>query len=316
MEKEGKFSCVCCQYKTERKSSWKNHLLTAKHKVNIIAYKKNVKPYFCECCKYATDKKSSFNNHLSTKKHANNIFLKIDVFKYECVHCEKKYKSNAGLWCHEKKCKKKSEKLVDKVDKEMIMKLLEQNGDLQKQIIELSSKPTTMIQNTKNVQNKFNLQVFLNETCKNAMNMSDFIHSLVISNEDFENMGKLGYVQGISNILIRGLNQLDQTERPCHCTDKKRETLYIKQNNVWSKENAKEIMKQVILDVSFKNVKKIPFWKAEHPKCEDVKTQQYLDYITILNQVMTGIHPDKDADIDKIVRNISSSITLDKLILA
>ena len=229
-----------------------------------------------------------------------------------------------------KKCIKKKDFLynvVDQVvhqvmDKSKLTELIQQNQDLilenkefKEKLFELASKPTIV---QKNIQNnkQFNLNIFLNETCKHAMNMSDFVNSLVIHNEDFENMGKLGYVQGISNILIRGLKGLDQHERPCHCTDKKRETLYIKQNNVWSKENAKEIMKQVILDVSFKNVKKIPFWKAEHPKCEDVKTQQYLDYITILNQVMTGIHPDKDADIDKIVRNISSSITLDKLIVA
>jgi hypothetical protein len=203
-------------------------------------------------------------------------------------------------------------KLVTVFDNEVIMKLLQENQEFKEKLFELASKPTIV---QKNIQNnkQFNLNIFLNETCKHAMNMSDFVNSLVICNEDFENMGKLGYVQGISNILIRGLKGLDQTERPCHCTDKKRETLYVKQNNVWNKEQAVDIMKQVILDVSYKNVKKIPFWKAEHPSCEDTSTQKYLEYITILNQVMTGIHPDKETDIDKIVRNVAHSVVLDKI---
>jgi hypothetical protein len=193
--------------------------------------------------------------------------------------------------------------------------LILENKDFKEKLYDLANKPNNIVNNTKNIVNNnkhFNLQVFLNETCKNAMNMSEFIHSLVIRDEDFENMGKLGYVQGISNILIRGLQGLDKTERPCHCTDKKREIIYIKENNVWTKEQAVEILKQVILDVSFKNVKKIPVWKADHPDCEDTNSKKYLEYIYILNQVMTGIHPDKETDIEKIVRNVSQSIVLDK----
>jgi len=199
--------------------------------------------------------------------------------------------------------------LVDVVDNSMVMELMKQNSELQKQLLELASKPTNIINNVNNKQ--FNLNIFLNETCKNAMNLSEFVQSLVIRNEEFENMGKLGYVQGISNILIRGLKELDETKRPLHCTDRKRETLYIKENNVWNKELSIEKMKQLVLDVSFKNVRKIPAWKADHPGCDDTSSNKYMDYVQILNQVMTGIHPDKESDIDKIIRNVASSVTID-----
>jgi len=206
--------------------------------------------------------------------------------------------------------------MPENIDKKWIMKVLEQNQELimenkdfKDKLYELASKPSSIIHNTKQ---HFNIQVFLNETCKNAMNLSEFVNSLVIRNEEFENMGKLGYAQGISNILIRGLKELDETKRPMHCTDKKRETVYIKENNVWNKELSQEKMKQLVLDVSFKNVRKIPLWKAEHPDCEDTSSHKYMDYIQILNQVMTGIHPDKESDIQKIIRNIVTEVYVTK----
>jgi len=276
------------------------------------------KPLFvCELCQFITHDKKDFRRHLFTRKHLQAVnnghkckqYMKNSALdnQFACGNCKKVYAHYASLWKHKKLCKA-GEKLVDIVDKSMVMELMKQNSELQKQLIELSSKPTIV----NNVNNKqFNLNIFLNETCKNAMNLSDFVNSLVIKNEEFENMGKLGYVQGISNILIRGLKDLDETKRPMHCTDKKRETLYIKENNVWNKELSIDKMKQLILDVSFKNVRKIPAWKAEHPGCEDASSYKYMDYIQILNQVMTGIHPDKDSDIDKIIRNVAFAVTID-----
>jgi len=240
--------------------------------------------------------------------------IKTNSTMYKCI-CGNTYASRQGIHKHKKICLGKTPDNIglNEIDKSMMVTLMKQNGELQKQIIELSNKTSisTVIQN--NCNNKqFNLNIFLNETCKNAMNLSDFVNSLVIKNEEFENMGKLGYVQGISNILIRGLKDLDETRRPMHCTDKKRETLYIKENNVWKKELSRDKMKQLILDVSFKNVRKIPAWKAEHPGCEDASSYKYMDYVQILNQVMTGIHPDCDGDINKIIRNISLSVVLQK----
>jgi len=291
--------------------------------------------FYCDFCDYITSRSYHYERHVSTLKHKkcvksgkNGIPKNQDCLGKNVCECGKIYSYLSGLYRHKKNCKKGqkgAEILIDVNKEKMVLELIKQNQELilenkdfKEKLYELATKPTNIVNNNVNktiVNNNkhFNLNIFLNETCKNAMNMSDFIHSLVIRNEDFENMGKLGYVQGISNILIRGLKELDKTERPCHCTDKKREIIYIKENNVWNKEKALEIMKQVILDVSFKNVKKIPVWKADHPDCEDTNTKRYLEYITILNQVMTGIHPDKDTDIEKIVRNVAHSVHLSKI---
>jgi hypothetical protein len=273
-------------------------------------------PWICNICETTYANEKNYKKHVLTAKHTKRV-TNGDIFgdnKIWKCECGKSYQFRQGISRHKKKCK-----FMDPKKNDWILQVLEQNQKLildnkefKEKLLELSSKPT-IVNKVKHVQNKqFNLNIFLNETCKHAMNMSDFINSLVICNEDFENMGKLGYIQGISNILIRGLKGLDQTERPCHCTDKKREILYIKQNNVWNKEQVMDIMKQVILDVSYKNVKKIPFWKAEHPHCEDTSTQKYLEYIAILNQIMTGIHPDKETDLHKIFRNVAHSVILDK----
>jgi len=290
-KKQPTFSCAFCLFETHNKNSWTKHILTLKH--------------------------------LKCEKQT-----KMDTFSckmYKCP-CGKSYQRSQGLSKHKKMCKEKAQKNVQEMSKNVFLELLEQNKEIildnkefKEKLLEIASKPTnstTIVNNnTRNVQNNkhFNLNFFLNETCKNAMNLSDFVQSLVIKNEEFEDMGKLGYVQGISNILIRGLKELDETERPMHCTDKKRETVYIKENNVWNKELSREKMKQLVLDVSFKNVRKIPTWKADHPGCEDASSYKYMDYVQILNQVMSGIHPDTESDINKIIRNVYSVVTLDKM---
>jgi len=317
------FSCCLCHFYTSNTTLYHRHLETDKHNKRNVQYLAKQEAinqkYRCEKCDYVTFKKSSYVQHMASKKHEQKMIQKEDpdILKerYTCHHCKKEYMSRAGLWGHTKKCTQQSMKpLTEVADKDMIVALLKQNSELQKQMLELASKPSTIVNHhTKNIHNKqFNIQVYLNETCKNAMNLSDFVSSLVIRNEEFENMGKLGYVQGISNILIRGLRELDETKRPMHCTDKKRETLYIKENNVWNKELSREKMKQLVLDVSFKNVRNIPVWKADHPECDDTSSQKYMDYIKILNQVMTGIHPDSENDINKIIRNVSHEVIVGK----
>jgi len=279
----------------------------------------NYSIFVCKICTFNCINKNDYKRHLLTRKHQNQVNKLTEVngnsLKTQqdiCSYCGKTYSNRSGLWKHKQKCDKK----VEPFDNQYIKQILEQNKELilenkefKDKLYELASKPSMVVHNNNNKQ--FNLNIFLNETCKNAMNLSEFISSLVIKNEEFENMGKLGYVEGISRILIRGLRELDETKRPMHCTDKKRETLYIKENDVWNKELSQEKMKQLVLDVSFKNVRKIPAWKADHPGCDDTSSHKYLDYIQILNQVMTGIHPDKDADVEKIIRNVAASVTID-----
>jgi hypothetical protein len=290
-EKTGVFCCEPCEFKTRDKQDYKRHLLTLKHS----------KTTSMVCKSYNVSVKTALDK------------------QFQCSKCDRSYAHHSSLWKHKQKCFVTKADASSSMDNNLIMQILEQNKELilenkdfKDKLYELASKPS-IINNTKNIHNKqFNLNIFLNETCKNAMNLSDFVQSLVIKNEEFENMGKLGYVEGISRILIRGLKELDETKRPLHCTDRKRETLYIKENNVWNKELSREKMQQLVLDVSFKNVRKIPAWKADHPDCDDTSSNKYMDYVQILNQVMTGIHPDSEGDINKIIRNVASEVYVTK----
>ena len=198
--------------------------------------------------------------------------------------------------------------------------LLMENKEFKSLIMDLVAKPIPAINTniTNNVNNhnsnnkQFNLQFFLNETCKNAMNITEFVDSLEIKSCELEDFGKLGYIQGISNIFIRGLKELDETERPLHCTDKKREILYIKHNNIWEKDSDKEKMIKTIKDIANKNFKRIPKWKQDNPLSEDNSTKKHMEYMHILNQVMTGITPDDEVGINKIIKKIALEVYIDK----
>jgi hypothetical protein len=210
-------------------------------------------------------------------------------------------------------------------DTELVKFLLKENQEFKQLIIEqtgkmleLASIPKTMNNTSNNINcnnnnnNSFNLNFFLNEKCKNAMNMSDFIDSIQIENDDFENIGKLGYVQGISNIFIKNLKDLDETVRPMHCNDIKREVLYIKENDVWDKDENKKQVKHAIAMIAHKNFKYIPVWTEENPQAFDGTTKKNDQYMRIANQVATAITPDDDAGINKIIRNVSQNVIIDK----
>lgn len=284
--------------------------------------------YSCENCMFTTSNKNDYSRHLLTAKHKS--VTSGDIFgstAYECGNCFKVYKSRNGLWCHKKKCKMSktcNEKTpydnpYENMSKdEIIMHLLKQNTDLSNKVLEIASTPTmnhSTINNNSNNKH-FNLNVFLNENCKNAMNMKDFVNSLEIENYELENVGKLGYVEGISNIFIRSLKELDETERPMHCMDKKRETLYIKDDNVWNKDDKKEKVKQVIGQIAHKNFLKISDWKANNPLWQDTETKKNSQYLDIVRQVFTCITPDDDNGIKKIIKKVANEVCVDKDIVA
>jgi hypothetical protein len=186
--------------------------------------------------------------------------------------------------------------------------------DQSNKMMELATKPTSIINNNNSNNNnkQFNLNLFLNEKCKNAMNMSDFIESIQIEDEDFENIGKLGYIQGISNIFIKGLKDLDETVRPLHCNDIKRETLYIKDNDVWNKDDKNSKIRNAIALIAHKNFKYIPIWQEANPASFDVTTKKNDLYMKIANQVTTAITPDDDNGINKIIRNVANKVVINK----
>lgn len=286
---------------------------------------KNAKSFYCEACDFKCIKKSNFNIHLLTAKHKNRT--KIEQIEHKalcCKNCNKEYTSRNSLWYHKKKCEK-TQKTPEKCqpgedaeifsnmsDKEIIMQLLKQNNDLTQKMIEIASTPSTNNSHNNSHNKQFNMNFFLNETCKDAMNIDDFIDSLKIETEELENVGKLGYVEGISNIFIRGLKDLDETVRPMHCLDKKRETLYIKNGDAWNKDEKREKVKEVIGKLGHKNFMKLMEWKIANPQYENSETKKHAQYTEIVKQVFTCITPDDDNGINKIIRKVANEVCIDK----
>ena len=197
--------------------------------------------FYCDFCHYGTSKKSSIDNHNESKKHKKNKltinnnekYAKL-CQKYECEKCQKNFNDRTGLWRHNKKCNNiesskpkleeniKSKNEVSSIDKdELIIELLKQN----KELLEIVKNSSQNIIHTNSHNKTFNLQVFLNEKCKDALNVSEFVNSLKLTLEDLENVGEKGFVDGISRIFVNGLKQLDVYKRPIHCSDLKRETM-------------------------------------------------------------------------------------------
>jgi len=295
------FACNFCDYLTSRKSDYKKHIKTIKH----------------------TDLQMADNDLQKTLKNSQNSqnILRPNML----CDCGKLFQHRQSMYKHKKTCHFVKSDDISKNDliKQLVLQnqqLIFENKEFKELIIdqsnkmmELATKPQTIHNTHTNSHNKqFNLNVFLNEKCKNAMNMSDFVNSIKIMDNDFEDMGKLGYVQGISNILIKGLKDLDECVRPLHCSDIKREIIYIKNDDVWNKDENKNIIKKTISEIAHKNVKYIPIWRDANPTALDGTTKKNDEYMRIANQVMTSITPDDEAGINKIIRNVANMVVIDK----
>ena len=282
--------------------------------------------FCCVFCDYTTSRKYNFNIHLQSERHKNN---KIDnenninsakISKYECQNCSKIFNDRAGLWRHKKKCNYNIEpiKKLTELDKdELIITLLKQNAELikgqQDMMIKLTENGTHNTTNNTNTthtnsHNKsFNLNLFLNETCKNAMNITDFVDSIKLQLNDLMEVGELGYVEGISKIIVKNLNNLDETERPIHCTDKKRETMYVKDEGEWNKEDDnKTNLKKVITKVADKNIRLLPQFREKYPEYKNSSSKTSDKYDKMVVEAMTS---DEDKN-EKIIKNISKVTTI------
>ena len=285
--------------------------------------------FYCENCDYTTSKKSSYNNHLMSSKHIKSINGNKNMPKFcsdfICQNCNKKYKDNSGLWRHKKKCNiNEILEEPNNITPDVIMSVLEQNKELQqmlmeqnKTIIELSKNSQTNItNNTNNTNNNksFNLNFFLNETCKDAMNIMDFVDSIQLKLSDLERVGDVGFVKGISKIFIKELNDLELTNRPVHCSDPKRETLYIKNNNEWNKEDEnKGTLLKAIKHVAKKNMKQIPEWAKQHPEYNDSSSKANDTYLKIVSESMSGsTQEESEKNYNKIIKNIVKESMIDK----
>jgi hypothetical protein len=292
--------------------------------------------FVCEKCDYKCSKQSDFDKHLLTLKHKNDDadYVLDDAkfaIQYSC-ECGKEYKHRQGLWKHKQKCQNKEPEIIknEKTDKDELIKylikensefkdmLMEQNKMVMK-ICEKSMDSNKTINNTNtncnNINNNsFNLQFFLNETCKDALNISEFVDSIKVQLTDLETVGQAGYVEGVSKILIKNLNELDTCKRPIHCSDVKREVLYIKDDDKWLKEDdEKLIIKKAIKDVSNKNIRQITEWANMNPDCKQSDSRKNDQYLKIvMNSMSGGSNEEQTTNMNKIIRNITKSVIIEK----
>ena len=292
---------------------------------NKIKQKLSTK-YFCEFCNYETVRKSNMDTHYLSAKHksamfSNEIKQKLSN-QFICHNCCKEYKDYSGLWRHKKKCVEIQEiqEKSDNVDKELVMLLIKQNTELVKDNSEFKNMMMKVLENgthnttnTINSHNKsFNLNFFLNETCKDAMNINEFIESIKLQLSDLERVGELGYVEGISNIIVKNLKQLDITQRPVHCTDKKRETIYIKDDNKWEKDDEKEKMHKIVRQVANKNARMLPKFKEAYPDCNKAVSKYSDAYNKIIVESMGGSGDNNFEKEEKIIKKVAKEIILEK----
>jgi hypothetical protein len=283
--------------------------------------------YCCILCDYNTSKKSNFDSHILSKRHKkheittenNEIKPKLSS-KYCCKNCNKNFNDRAGLWRHKQKCNVYindcsntiSNSQIDK--NELIITLLKQNAEL----LEIVKNGTINNTNSNNINSNnksFNLQFFLNETCKNAMNITDFVDSIKLQLSDLEKVGELGYVEGISNIIIKNLNALDVTERPIHCTDKKRETMYVKDENKWEKEDDNNTkLHKMVKKVSNKNIDLITDFKEVHPEWKKSTSKVSDQFDKIIIESMGGKGDNDYEKEEKIIKKVAKSVFVDKVL--
>ena len=279
--------------------------------------------FICDLCDYSSSKKSDYAKHLTTDKHknrqngsdlvVNGSEKSLKVAQYTC-ECGRQYKYDSGYYRHKKTCliKNRIVQNEDTNDKDLIMMLVKQNS----QLLEVIKKGNHNITNSQNINSNnktFNLQFFLNDTCKNAMNIMDFVDSIKLQVTDLEKVGKIGYVEGISSIITSNLKALDITQRPIHCADNKREVLYIKDENKWEKEaEEKEKIRRVIKMVTNKNIKMLSKFKDIHPDC-DKSISKYSDQYNKIVVESFGGSGDNDIEKEnKIIKKISDITIINK----
>ena len=314
---------------------------------------KTTDTFFCKKCHFESCKKSDWDRHTSTKKHKNRTFYADleqknaeNVKKYTCKFCQKSYKARNSLWYHENKCEfntKANHKnpISDKIHLQntttnvmmsqhyqeqtdiqaltgLIFEMVKSNTELQKNMLEICKQGQNTSYNTSNINNNcnnktFNLQVFLNEKCKDAMNISDFVESVQLQVTDLENVGKVGYIEGISNIIIKNLQALDVDKRPVHCTDQKREVMYVKDENTWEKEDeTNQKIRKAIRMIAHKNICMLKEFRAKYPDCEDYDSKKNDQYNKIVYESMGGKGDDDYDKNTKIIKKIAKVVGIEK----
>ena len=277
----------------------------------------------CKECHYSTSSPKDYKKHTETKKHIRNICQHLSTDSqpekmYFCEKCDKLFKERTGLWRHKKKCNSDVDDKNLPSDKELMMMLIKDNTEMKKMMMKVLENGTNNHNNSHNTTNShnkaFNLNLYLNETCKDAMNITDFINSIQINLDDLENTGRKGYIEGISNIFLKNLNDLEDHMRPLHCSDLKREILYVKDNDKWEKEtDNKPILTKAIKTVAGENIKQIKNWKNKYPDCTSSDSRKNDLYLKIVSNSMNGLTEEEGKkNISKIISNLAKQVVIDK----
>ena len=320
---EYKFVCNVCDFKCCKKSNMDVHNSTKKHFLLASTTKKSSSTFDCSLCDVKCCYSSVYERHIKTKQHLNNINK--EKMPHKCLKCNKSYDKYSGFWQHSKKCN------VTPTDEtniySVVNKLLTDNQELRNFIIEqskstneimnkalecckpVSTNSTTINGNVNNTQ-KFNINIFLNEQCKDAINFADFIKNIEISHQDLENNAQLGFVAGISKIFLDNLKQLGVNERPIHCTDAKRETMYIKDEDKWTKETDDAKLQKAIQTVSYRSIGKLAEWKQENPEYQDVNSKFSNKCLEMQKQTLAG--SDRDVYYPKVIHALAREVIIDK----
>jgi hypothetical protein len=295
-----------------------------------------IEKFYCNNCDFKCSKQSDYNRHILTNKHKKHTKdIKdtenpLENNENNICSCGKIYKNYSSLWRHKQKCNKINNTENNVNEKTEVIDLLlkenkffkdfiiEQNQEFKNLILEIVKKDTSQnniinnnnINHTNSHNKAFNLNFFLNETCKNAMNISEFVDSIKLQLSDLENVGKIGYVEGLSKIIIKNLKALDVTERPVHCSDSKRDTMYVKDENKWEKEseNNEKVLK-AIEEIANKNSKLVKEWKTKNPECSSSKSHKADVYSHIMIQAVCS---NNDTNNNKILKKIAKEVTIDK----
>jgi len=308
---------------------------------------KNTIKYVCEICDFKCSKQSYWKRHIITAKHLKltNVNTLVTPDLHKCKICNKQYKSRVGLWKHIKKCQaqqaqaqEQAQAQVQAIEEKkplstehlthMVIELVKSNTELQKQNHEFQEKMLEMYKNSSgtgnsignvnniNSHNKtFNLQFFLNEQCKDAMNITDFIDSFQLQFADLERVGEIGYVDGISELIIKKLNEMDIYKRPIHCSDTKRDIMFVRAENVWEKEtNGHSRLRLFIKQITHKNMKLIPLWAETHPQAKDHQHPLNDNYLGMVSQAMGGRGNLEESE-NKIIKRIAKTVYIDKYLV-
>ena len=302
---------------------------------------KSSKLFTCSKCKFKCSKESNYNNHLLTAKHkkyVNETIKNADNVKNEfvCNMCDVRFNSRTTLWRHAKICSQSEESNVElpsliseptSVNQtsdnnsyalltNTILELMKKNDTLTNTIVEMSKQIGNNNNNNNNnntINNKFNLNVFLNETCKNAMTLTEFVKSMNLSVEDFVNTGELGYVNGISQIMVDRINNMELCDRPLHCTDLKRETVYVKDAEKWEKDEDNDKLRDAVKKVASKNERMRSVWYNETPNIDVLGSDNCEKFFKYSKSALGGVNTEQTRSFqDKIIRNVLKEVIIDK----